>query len=102
MGRNSNRLDYLNLGVYGDRSGGSCGFTRRILHLDGLIAAETAEPSGSDPLQRFPVDLIRRSPIHAVTRGLDPRVHPLRIDFANVMDARVKPAHDDQVDQSPR
>jgi hypothetical protein len=34
----------------------------------------------------------------AVTRGLDPRVHLLRIDFANVMDARVKPAHDNQVD----
>jgi hypothetical protein len=32
----------LNLGIYGDRSGGSCGVTRRILHLDGLIAAETA------------------------------------------------------------
>jgi len=29
----------------------------------------------------------------AVTRGLDPRVHLLRMDFANVMDARVKPAH---------
>jgi len=34
----------------------------------------------------------------AVTRGLDPRVHLLRIDFANVMDARGKPTHDNQVD----
>ena len=57
-----------------------------------------------ESLQRFPVDLIRRLPIPstAVTRGLDPRVHPLRKDFAKVMDARVKPAHDDQVDQIDR
>jgi len=29
-------------------------------------------------------------------------VHPLRIDFANMMDARVKPAHDNQADQIDR
>jgi hypothetical protein len=50
MGRNSDRLDYLNLGIYGDRSGGSCGVTRRILHLDGLIAAESAGPINSGSL----------------------------------------------------
>ncbi len=37
-----------------------------------------------------------------VTRGLDPRVHLLRIDFAKMMDARVKPAHDNRVDQIDR
>jgi len=41
-------------------------------------------------LQRLPVDLNRRSPIHGWTTGLT-AVHPLRIDFAKVMDARVKP-----------
>jgi hypothetical protein len=41
-------------------------------------------------------------PSAAVTRGLDPRVHLLRIDFAKMMDARVKPAHDGRVDQIDR
>jgi len=41
-------------------------------------------------------------PFSAVTRGLDPRVHPLRIDLAKMMDARVMPAHDDRVDQIDR
>jgi hypothetical protein len=49
-GRNSNRFNYQYLGIYGDWSGGTSGVTRRILHLDGLIAAKTAEPSDSDPL----------------------------------------------------
>jgi hypothetical protein len=34
----------------------------------------------------FPVDLIRRSPLPAVTRGLDREFILLRIDFANGMD----------------
>jgi hypothetical protein len=38
----------------------------------------------------------------AVTRGLDPRVHLLRIDFAKMMDARVNPAHYERVDQIDR
>src|SRR6267154_4148012 len=41
-------------------------------------------------------------PSTAVARGLDPRVHLLRIAFAKMMDARVKPAHDDRVDQIER
>jgi hypothetical protein len=54
-------------------------------------------------LWRFPVDLSQRSSKpHTVTRGLDPRVHFLRIDFAKMMDARVKPAHDDRVEQIDR
>src|SRR5258708_4698742 len=43
-GHNSNRLDRLYLGIGGDRSRGTTGITRRILHLDGLVAAKTAEP----------------------------------------------------------
>jgi hypothetical protein len=38
----------------------------------------------------------------AVTRGLDPRLHPLRTDYCKVMDAWVKPTHDDRVDQIDR
>src|SRR5215475_11263385 len=41
-GHNSDRLDCLYLGVCGDRSRGTSGVTRRILHLDGLMAAKTA------------------------------------------------------------
>jgi hypothetical protein len=37
------------------------------------------------------------APSPAVTRGLGPRVSTrFRIDFANAMDARVKPAHDNK------
>jgi hypothetical protein len=32
---------------------------------------------------------------HVVIAGLDPAIHPLRKTLAKVMDARVKPAHDD-------
>src|SRR5258708_30024481 len=43
-GHNSNRLDRLYLGIGGDRSRRTTGITPRTLHLDGLVAAQTAEP----------------------------------------------------------
>jgi hypothetical protein len=57
---------------------------------------------------------LKTDPLSAVTRGLDPRVHPLRKKlFAKKMDARVNsaftrvcrramPAHDDRVGQIVR
>jgi len=33
--------------------------------------------------------------ISFVIAGLDPAIHPLRRNFAKVMDARVKPGHDE-------
>lgn len=47
-------------------------------------------------IERFPVDSTRHSPIHCRHRRLDPRAHPLRVNFAKVMDMQVEPAHDDQ------
>ena len=38
----------------------------------------------------------------AVTRGLDPWGRLLHIDFERMMDARVKPVHDDRADQTDR
>jgi hypothetical protein len=43
------------------------------------------------------------APTTAVARGLDPRVHPLRIEhLAKKMDCRVKPGKDAGVNQSDR
>jgi hypothetical protein len=56
---------------------------------------------GREGLQHFPVGLFQHWMSPGVTRGLDPRVHPF---FATIyccvatillMDARVRPAHDD-------
>src|SRR6516164_7660770 len=46
-------------------------------------------------LLTLPIDLIRRRAPVCVTRGLDPRVHPLRKRlFSKMMDCRVKPGND--------
>jgi hypothetical protein len=60
-------------------------------------------PSAELELDRVPIDLNRRRAHHRVTRGLDPRVHPLRKErFAKRMDCRVKPGNDSELDQSDR
>src|SRR5215472_6084485 len=46
-------------------------------------------------LVTIPIALIRRHVTVCVTRGLDPRVHPLREGlFSKMMDCRVKPGND--------
>ena len=38
---------------------------------------------------------------HLVIAGLDPAIHLEALNLFYSMDARVKPAHDERVDQSP-
>jgi hypothetical protein len=66
---------------------------------DEVDSSRTADWSATALSGRFEIGAC---PSTAVTRGLDPRVHPLRIGFAKVMDARVKPAHDDRAGQIDR
>ncbi len=72
-----------------------------------LLLCQSVPSAGARPVRKAASPngaRLKRSarPSTAVTRWLDPRVHPLRIGFAKVMDARVKPAHDDKVDQIDR
>jgi hypothetical protein len=67
-----------------------------VMSSDCFDITEQALNGSRARLQRFPVDLSRRSPV------LDLRVHSLPHRFAKMMDARVEPAHDDRVVQIDR
>jgi len=89
-----------------DQSRGNCpnGIppTMKKGRINAPILPKPARCAKSDRLlEQFPVELGRRSSIHAVTRGLD-RGHLSSHRFAEMMDARVKPAHDERVDQIDR
>src|SRR5262249_24690755 len=56
---------------------------------------DTSMVRGFSALVTIPIALIRRHVTVCVTRGLDPRVHPLREGlFSKMMDCRVKPGND--------
>jgi hypothetical protein len=62
-----------------------------------MRAKDTAEISSAAKAHLARFNSVR-APTTAVTRGLDPRVHPFRIElFAKKMGCRVKPGNDAEV-----